>query len=161
MRRKPFDWTLFFTIAIIVIIPLGLLLILLATLDRAKSDPVESDRVNIAVSYREEESTIRFKLKNITVTAYTNSTEETDSSPNITATNRAVYEGSVAVSQDLWNKRIFAGDRICIEKEGKCYIAEDCMHSRFTRKLDIFMYDKSVAKNVKYISNIVVFRTLN
>lgn len=102
-------------------------------------------------------------IKNVTVTSYTNSVEETDSTPNITATNRLVYEGSCAVSQDLFKKTIFPGDIIYVKKLNQYFIVEDTMNKRHTNAIDIFVfkhrkYDETYPKKLKtkFKSDIIV-----
>ena len=90
------------------------------------------------------------KFKNIRLTHYQNLVEQTDIAPNITASGRVVYEGSVAVSQDfLINKNVNYGDIVYIEKLGGFFTIEDCMNERFKKAIDIFTFSKNsdLAKN--------------
>lgn len=90
-----------------------------------------------------ETETVRHALKDITVTSYNNHSSQTDSTPNITATNRPVREGMVAVSPDLLKKGIaHYGDLLYISCFDKWYLIEDTMNSRFERRVDIFLFDK-------------------
>lgn len=90
-----------------------------------------------------ETETIRHTLKDITITSYNNHSSQTDSTPNITATNRPVREGMVAVSPDLLKKGIaHYGDLLYISCFDKWYLIEDTMNSRFERRVDIFLFDK-------------------
>lgn len=90
-----------------------------------------------------ETETIWHTLKDITVTSYNNHSSQTDSTPNITATNRPTREGMVAVSPDLLKKGIaHYGDLLYISCFDKWYLIEDTMNSRFERRVDIFLFDK-------------------
>lgn len=86
---------------------------------------------------------LKYSLKDITITSYNNHANQTDDSPNITATNRPVREGIVAASPDLINKGIIKyGDLVYIDCFNKWYTVEDTMNKRFERRLDIFLFDK-------------------
>ena len=86
---------------------------------------------------------LKYSLKDITITSYNNHANQTDDSPNITATNRPVREGIVAASPDLINKGIIKyGDLVYIDCFNKWYIVEDTMNKKFERRLDIFLFDK-------------------
>lgn len=105
-------------------------------------------------------------LKDIRVTSYTNRVEETDSTPNHTASGRMVYEGSCAVSQDLFRKEIFPGDVVYVAKLKKFFIVEDTMNPRLTRTLDIFVYKSrrangSFPQRLKspFTSDVIVIKT--
>ena len=84
----------------------------------------------------------------VKVTAYTASVDECDDTPNITASNKRVKVGYIALSRDIEKDfgYIF-GDEIEIERRGKKYIFifEDRMHKRKTRQIDIFMLSKKSA----------------
>ena len=83
-------------------------------------------------------------LNDVTVTSYNNHVNQTDDTPNITATNRPVREGMVAVSKDfISNGWVKYGDLIFIDCFGKWFIAEDAMNNRFEKRLDVFLFDKS------------------
>ena len=83
------------------------------------------------------------KIEKMTVTMYTNRVEETDNAPDIGA-GRMVYEGSCAVSQELFNKTVHAGDIVYVELLKKYYIVEDTMNQRYTKHIDIFTYKKNL-----------------
>lgn len=83
-------------------------------------------------------------LTNITVTSYNNHENQTDDTPNITATSRPVREGMVAVSRDfIVNNWVKYGDLIYIDCFNKWYVVEDTMNPRFEKRLDIFLFDKA------------------
>ena len=123
----------------------------------------EYETVAIPTFYKIPEDATLQTLRNIKITAYTNRVEETDDTPNVTATNRPVGEGTIAISQDLWGSKIKRGDIVCIHRAidpktgvGRCYHAEDVMHSRWTRRMDIFTYDKLKASTMNVNSDITV-----
>jgi 3D (Asp-Asp-Asp) domain-containing protein len=98
-------------------------------------------------------------IPNIRVTAYTNRVEETDSTPNLGARGTLVYEGSIAVSQDLLVRKLVGyGDILCLTKTGVCYRVEDCMNVRLKNSVDIFSYNLDTARKTLYHSDIVVYR---
>lgn len=82
-------------------------------------------------------------LNNVTVTSYNNHENQTDDSPNITATNRPVRENMVAVSPDFLNKGLaHYGDLVYIDCMQQWYVIEDTMNKRFEKRMDIFLFDK-------------------
>lgn len=82
-------------------------------------------------------------FKDVTVTSYNNSEEQTDGTPNVTASNRPVREGIVAISQDFLNKGYAKyGDLIYISCFDKWFVIEDTMNKRFEKRLDVFLFDK-------------------
>jgi len=84
----------------------------------------------------------------VKITAYSARVQETDSTPNITASNKRVRVGYVALSRDLerdFNLRF--GDKIHIHKIGT-FEFQDRMHRRKKRQVDIFM--KSTRKALKF-----------
>lgn len=101
----------------------------------------------------------------VKVTAYNNLPEQTNEQPNIGASNRKVFEGSVAVSRDiLRDYKVKYGDILCLELRNKCYFIEDTMNKRYDgengKRVDIFMYSKSKAFTVNHYDNAVIFQQL-
>jgi len=93
---------------------------------------------------------IQIKMKDIdslqlVVTAYTNSEDECDKDPNITAVLTKVRPGIVAVSSDLLAKGWTFGRRVYIEGVG-IFTIEDRMNRRWTERMDIFLYSKNDAR---------------
>lgn len=84
-------------------------------------------------------------LGTVTATAYTPCIEETDSTPNITANGSQVFEGGIAISRDLREYLDF-GDMIFIPELNKTFIINDIMNSRYKKRVDIFMFNKTNAK---------------
>lgn len=96
-------------------------------------------------------------LNNITVTSYNNHMNQTDDSPNITATNRPVRENMVAASFDLLNKGfVHYGDLVYIDCMKQWYVVEDTMNKRFERTLDIFLFDKEESLKINKKCNIEI-----
>ena len=96
-------------------------------------------------------------LKDITITSYNNHSNQTDDSPNITATNRPVRENMVAASFDLLNKGlVHYGDLIYIDCMKQWYVVEDTMNRRFERRLDIFLFSKEESLKINKKCNIEV-----
>jgi len=96
-------------------------------------------------------------LNNIQITSYNNHANQTDDTPNITATNRPVRENMVAASPDLLNKGIIHyGDLVYIDCMKQWYVVEDTMNRRFERRLDIFLFDKNESLKINKKCNIEV-----
>lgn len=71
--------------------------------------------------------------------AYTASSDETDSNPLIMASGKIVYLGAVACPRSMPLGTV-------IElKNGKQYTCEDRMNARYTNNFDVFMVEKSDA----------------
>ena len=96
-------------------------------------------------------------MNDIRVTSYNNHTNQTDNTPNITATSRPVREGIVAVSRDfLTNNWVKYGDLIYIDCFERWYTIEDTMHERHTKHIDIFLYDKNESLKINKKCNIEI-----
>ncbi len=81
----------------------------------------------------------------IHVTAYTPSREECDSTPYITASNKKVRAGIVALSRDLEKKlKVKFGDFVVIEGIGT-YDFQDRTSRKLKLTADIFMWTKEEA----------------
>lgn len=76
----------------------------------------------------------------LTVTAYSPTVGQTDSTPFITASNSRVRDGIVAVSRDLYSKGWQFGEKVYVKGMG-VYTIEDLMHRRKKNQVDIFMFD--------------------
>lgn len=88
-------------------------------------------------------------FKGVVITSYNNDPNQTDDSPNVTATNRGVREGIVAVSYDFINKgQIHYGDLLYIDCFNKWYLVEDTMNKRFTKRVDVFLFDKEKSNKI-------------
>ena len=80
----------------------------------------------------------QYEVLEAEVSAYTNSVEETDDTPNIMASGLTVYEGAIACPRRYPFKTI-------VEIEDREYICEDRMNIRYTNHFDIFMYNREEA----------------
>lgn len=81
----------------------------------------------------------------VTVTAYSADIAQTDSTPNITASNKKVAPGYVALSRDLEKDYgLKFGDMVHLDGFGT-FEFQDRMHKRKTRQVDIFMEQKKDA----------------
>lgn len=88
----------------------------------------------------------------VVVTAYNPVASQTDSTPEITASNKRVRPGMVALSRDLEEEFGFKfGDPVFIVGLG-FFVFEDRMHKRWARRVDILMPSRRDAKKfgVKY-----------
>jgi len=95
----------------------------------------------------------------VTVTTYTPSVEECDSTPLITASGFKINEGNprrhriVAVSRDLKRKYKF-GTKLRIKGAGKydgTYTVRDVMNKRFRNRIDILVGKKDKQTKLKKI----------
>ena len=94
----------------------------------------------------------------VTVTAYSPRICETDDSPTITASNKKVKEGYVALSRDIEKKyRLKFGDKVYLEGYGE-YQFEDRMHRRKRKQVDIFMHSTKEALKHGRKKSILVIR---
>lgn len=102
----------------------------------------------------------QINLTGITITSYNNTKAQTDSTPNIMASNRVVYEGAVAVSRDIKKKyKLHYGDILYIPVLDKYFVIEDLMNKRFSNRIDIFTYDEKQSRSLFYTEQeIKVFR---
>ena len=80
----------------------------------------------------------------VTVTAYSPTVMQTDSSPYITAFNKKVKPGTIAVSRDLFLAGWTPGRKVYIYQIGVFEIA-DLMHRRKSNHLDIFFWTRDQA----------------
>jgi len=89
-----------------------------------------------------------------TIFAYTNRVEETDSTPNITASGKEVREGIIACP-------VYLPFGTLIEIDDEIYICEDRMAKRYQQEnyFDIFLFDLEAAKTFgRQIKTIKIFR---
>ncbi len=110
--------------------------------------------VMICLPYEIEKEEIRvnkmietIKPEIVTLTTYTASENETDSTPNITAsgfkidTNNPKRHRIIAVSRDL-KKKLKFGSKVRIEGAGKysgTYVVKDVMNKRYKKRIDILI----------------------
>jgi 3D (Asp-Asp-Asp) domain-containing protein len=81
----------------------------------------------------------------VTVTAYNPTTDQTDSDPLVAASMRKVRLGTIAVSRDLFDQGWVFGRKVRIEGIG-IFEINDLMNKRFNKRIDIFMWDESQAR---------------
>jgi len=87
----------------------------------------------------------RLRLAHVTVTAYTASKDECDSTPQHTACLHKVRVGDVAVSRDLFKQGWVFGKKVYLYQYG-VYTIKDLMHPRFKSAIDIYVGSKRQAK---------------
>jgi 3D (Asp-Asp-Asp) domain-containing protein len=80
-----------------------------------------------------------------TATSYSNRVCETDSTPNITASNDLVADFTLAVSRDLYEQGWTFGKLVYIEELGEFVRIQDLMNKRFCRRVDVFNADTEQA----------------
>lgn len=110
-----------------------------------KSIDITEKRVNEALEQAEcPMMTVMFVP--VVVTAYNPVASQTDSTPKITASNKRAKPGIVALSRDLEKEFDFKfGDTVVIEGIG-CFVFEDRMNKRWTRRVDILMTSRENAR---------------
>ena len=118
--------------------------------------PLLENKLIIPTAYELPDNYKTYNFENIKVTSYNNVPNQTDSTPNITASNRPVYEGSVALSRDFFKKGVRYGDLLYIDCFDSWYIIEDKMNARFTNRVDIFLFDKDLSQGINKNCNIQV-----
>ncbi|MEM2742293.1 MAG: hypothetical protein QXD95_09145 [Nitrososphaeria archaeon] len=118
----------------------------------------EKHEIVLAKRYMFGLSNVQVYETDAKITYYTNRKEETDSTPNITASGRFVYEGSCAVSPDLKTKYCLKfGDLVYIEKLDQFFVIEDITNQRLEKVVDIFSYQR-VNKTYKSKAYFISFR---
>lgn len=86
------------------------------------------------------------KFVPVVVTAYNPVAGQTDGTPEITASNKRVRPGIAALSRDLEKEFGFKfGDDVVIEGIG-CFVFEDRMNKRWSRRVDILMTSMEAAR---------------
>lgn len=80
-------------------------------------------------------------IRDVAVTSYNNDINQTDDTPNVTASNRPVREGMVAVSRDFLSY-VKYGDLMYVDCFDRWFIVDDTMNKRFTKRIDIFLFDR-------------------
>jgi len=82
----------------------------------------------------------------VTITAYSSSVDQTDSTPHQTADMSTVRVGLIAVSRDLLDELgLVMGERVFIPGYGMFEI-RDKMNKRYRRRVDIWMADRTAAE---------------
>jgi len=121
-----------------------------------KVKPIE---IVIPVRYKFSVNDAEIIKENVLVTCYTNRREETDDTPNVTATGRFIFDGCCAVSQDMFRKVVFPGDIIYVVALDRFFIVEDTTNPRHTKLVDIFCFkDEKRLLDRAVRSDIYIFR---
>jgi 3D (Asp-Asp-Asp) domain-containing protein len=93
-----------------------------------------------------QEVVVKIRAIPIRVTAYNPVRSQTDSSPLITASNKRVRVGMVALSRDLEREFGFTfGDTVYLYGFGR-FVFEDRMHRRKRKHVDILMFNPVEAR---------------
>ena len=93
-----------------------------------------------------QEDAVKMRAVPVKVTAYNPVRSQTDSSPLITASNKRVRVGMVALSRDLEREFGFTfGDTVYLYGFGR-FVFEDRMHRRKRRQVDILMFNPMEAR---------------
>ena len=88
-----------------------------------------------------------YEAYNLEATAYSPSVDECDSTPFINASGQYVNDFDVAVSQNMRKDGWDFGKFIYIPDHDKFYKIADVLNKRFTRRIDIFKWEKEDAIN--------------
>ncbi|MCP4545687.1 MAG: hypothetical protein GY835_04360 [bacterium] len=102
----------------------------------------------------------------VVVTGYSSTRDQCDNDPFITASNKQVRPGIIALSRDLLQRYnpdapFTWGDRVYLKGFGE-FTVEDCMNSRYTRRADIWFSDRRSAAEwgVKKLDLVAIPTTL-
>jgi 3D (Asp-Asp-Asp) domain-containing protein len=85
-----------------------------------------------------EDIKVLYEAQVNTATSYSNRVCETDSTPNITASNEFVTDFTAAVSWDLREMGYEFGTIAYIEELGEFVRIQDLMNERFCKRIDVF-----------------------
>lgn len=79
----------------------------------------------------------------VTASAFNSHPDQTDGHPNLTASGETLRPGlrALAVSDDLFAAGLGFGTRVQIEGIDGEWVVMDRMHSRWTRRIDLYMGD--------------------
>ena len=98
------------------------------------------------IARQERRDGIKAWLIPVTVTTYNPVEAQTDDTPLVTASNKKVKEGMVALSRDLEEEfDLEFGDEVYLLGLGR-FIFEDRMHKRWRRRADILMLSEEEAR---------------
>jgi 3D (Asp-Asp-Asp) domain-containing protein len=82
----------------------------------------------------------------VTLTAYSSTEDQCDDTPHITASNKPVRNGIIAVSHDLMTEwGLTFGQRVLIPGHG-LFEVQDRMNRRWQKKVDIWHNDREAAR---------------
>ncbi|MDD7885711.1 3D domain-containing protein [Flavivirga sp. 57AJ16] len=97
-----------------------------------------------------DEDLYEWQTINVTATAYNSLAYQTNSNPSITAFGDSLKSGMrcVAVSRDLLKMGLTHNTPITIEGFDSIYLVKDKMHTRWKKRIDIYMgTDVKAARN--------------
>jgi len=103
-----------------------------------------------------EDGINRKVYKNVGATYYTRG-EVTVPSTTMRS-GRYVFDGAVAVSQDLWGNVVMPGDVLYVKKTNKWYIVEDTMHKKYKKRIDIYTHSMEEANSGSFRTDILIVR---
>jgi len=114
-------------------------------------EKIELEKARIEIKFlRNQTSNLERELENyksvkdLTITAYSPTKNQTDSDPFITACMERVRAGGVAVSQDLFYKGWTCGKRVFIRGKG-IFRINDVMNRRKKNQIDVFYFNTKQA----------------
>jgi 3D (Asp-Asp-Asp) domain-containing protein len=88
----------------------------------------------------------RVRTLPVTLTAYSSTEDQCDDTPHITASNKPVRNGIIAVSHDLMTEwGLTFGQRVLIPGHG-LFEVQDRMNRRWQKKVDIWHNDREAAR---------------
>lgn len=125
----------------------------LTKIQKNTAKPVLADKIEVAGTNNNESQTVEgYPIKFVTITAYSSTPDQTDSSPFITASNQHVRDGIIASNFLPFHTRVKFPD-LFGDKE---FIVEDRMKSNV--KVDIWMPDRQSALKfgVKYSKMVIL-----
>ena len=104
-----------------------------------------------------EDGVYHKEIKNVGLTYYCRNDGYTPG--RTTRSGRFVSEGSLAVSQPLWQKEVWPGDLVYVKATGQWYKVEDTMNSKYTEpRVDIYTHSMKLAKSGSSKTDIVIMR---
>jgi 3D (Asp-Asp-Asp) domain-containing protein len=107
--------------------------------------------LDLAISLLEKSFGTPVQLQNVrtspvTLTAYSSTPDQCDSTPHITASNKPVRHGIIAVSDDIVKELgISFGQKVLIPGHG-VFEVQDRMNPRWHRRVDIWHSDREAAR---------------
>lgn len=98
-----------------------------------------------------------YKSYNLEVTAYSPSVDECDDTPFIAASGKRVDDFTVAVSQNMRKGGWGFGKFLYIPEFDQFYLINDVMNKRYTKRIDLFKWTKSEARDFGYKKDMEVY----
>jgi 3D (Asp-Asp-Asp) domain-containing protein len=116
----------------------------------AAAQTADEDRSNAAPEAETREEAVR-SLR-VSVTAYSSTPDQTDSTPFITANGSHVRDGIIAANFLPFGARVRFPDLF----GDKVFTVEDRMHQRFKYRADIWMETRQAARNFGVKRNVLI-----